>query len=214
MRPGEILDAGGAGAHASGCAPRNVASHLFDFLGWWLRDARRRYRLARRTIPGLQTAEGVRIVSPERLSADGDVYIDHGAYLHCGGTSWCRDRGGIRIGRGSYVGPQCVLFGMGEIEIGELVMIAPNAVVSSVQHPYRDTSRPMYAQERILEKVSIGNDVYIGSNAVVTPGVRIGRGAVVGAGAVVTRDVAEETIVLGVPARPVGRRGSDEPWTS
>jgi len=214
MRPGELADAVGAPAEASRGAARSSASRLFDFLGWWLRDARRRYRLARRTIPGLQTAEGVRIVSPERLHAGGDVYIDHGAYLHCGGTSWCRDRGGIRIGRGSYVGPQCVLFGMGEIEIGELVMIAPNAVVSSVQHPHRDTSRPMYAQERILERVTIGDDVYIGSSAVVTPGVRIGRGAVIGAGAVVTRDVTEDTIVLGVPARPVGRRGSDVPWTS
>ena len=58
----------------------------------------------------------------------------------------------------------------------------------------------------MLEPISIGDDVYIGSNAVITPGVCIGRGAVVGAGAVVTRDVAPYAVVLGVPAREVSRR--------
>ena len=49
--------------------------------------------------------------------------------------------------------------------------------------------------------IRIGNDVWIGSNVTVTPGVTIGDNAIVGAGAVVTKDVKENTIVAGVPAR-------------
>ena len=57
-----------------------------------------------------------------------------------------------------------------------------------------------------MAAVVIGSDVWIGANAVITPGVRIGDGAVVGAGAVVTKDVAPYTIVGGVPAKVIGNR--------
>lgn len=58
--------------------------------------------------------------------------------------------------------------------------------------------------------VSVGNDVWIGHNACVMPGVTIGNGAVVGAGAVVTKDVAPYAIVAGVPARKIKLRFDDD----
>lgn len=176
------------------------------FLRWLWRDTHARFLEAQVRVEGLRRAPGVRIVAPHRLRAAGDVYVDHGAYLHCGDQAWCEGAGGIAIGRGSYIGPNCVIFGMGGIEIGAQVMLAPGAVLSSVQHPWHDTSRPMYEQPRVYGKIAIEDDVYIGSNAVVTPGVRIGRGAVVGAGAVVTHDVPAYAVVAGVPARPIASR--------
>ena len=177
-------------------------------LRWIWRDARARFDQEQLQIPGLRKAGGVRIQAPHRLSAGGDVYLDHGAYLHCGDQDWCEGAGGISIGRGSYVGPYCVLFGMGGIEIGAQVMLAPGVVVSSVQHPWHDTSRPMYEQPRVYGRIVIEDDVYVGSNVVITPGVRIGRGAVIGAGAVVTHDVPQHAIAMGVPARvTASRRG-------
>jgi len=108
------------------------------------------------------------------------------------------------------VGPQCVIFGMGEVEIGEYVMISPNVVITSVQHPHRDTSKPMYHQKRIYGKVVIEDDVYIGSSVVVTPGVTIGEGAVIGAGGVVTKDIEPYGIAIGIPARIVDSRKRNE----
>jgi len=151
-------------------------------------------------------AENVKIVSPQNLHVGRDVYIDFGAYVHCGGLSWCEGKGSVTIGKGSYIGPECIVFGMGGVEIGEYVMVSPNVVITSVQHPYRDTSKPMYHQPRIYEKVVIEDDVYIGSNAVITPGVTIGECAVVGAGSIVTKDIDPYGIALGIPARIVEYR--------
>lgn len=56
----------------------------------------------------------------------------------------------------------------------------------------------------------IGNDVWIGYEAVIMPGVTIGDGAIVGTRAVVTKDVPPYTIVGGIPAKPIRKRFSDE----
>lgn len=80
----------------------------------------------------------------------------------------------------------------------------------------RDANHGMASGEliRILPHegavVTIGRDVWIGRGACVLKGVSIGDGAIVGANSVVTRDVAAGLIVAGVPARPVGVRGSDK----
>ncbi len=178
---------------------------LLRFLRWLVEDTWRRFReqdaLRSHFAVGLTTAPGVRVFSPHRLTVDGEVHLDQGAYLHCGDADWCRGAGGIRIGGGSYVGPHCTLFGMGSVEIGKGVLISPGCVITSLRHPVHDTTVPISEQPRILQKVVIEDDVYLGSNVVVTPGVRIGQGAVVGAGAVVTRDIEAYAVALGVPAR-------------
>jgi acetyltransferase-like isoleucine patch superfamily enzyme len=156
-----------------------------------------------------RTAPGVRIVSPDRLTCAAGVYIDFGAYVHCGGLEWCDYQGEVSIGTGTYVGPQSVIFGMGGVTIGAHVLISPNVVITSMEHPIRDVSRPMDQQPRIFESIRIEDDVYIGSSAVITPGVTVGTGAVIGAGAVVTRDVPPYMIALGVPARVVGPRSRE-----
>ena len=175
---------------------------LLGFLYRRLVDEYRRHQqhgaLERR---GLSIAPQVRIVAPKFLSFGRDVVLDYGAYVHCGHMSWCPDQGRVSLGDGTYVGPYAVIFGMGEVEIGGDVMVSPHVVISSVQHPYDDASRPMYRQPRVYGRIRVEDDVYLGSNVVVTPGVTIGRGAVVGAGAVVTMDVPPYAIAVGVPAR-------------
>jgi acetyltransferase-like isoleucine patch superfamily enzyme len=94
-------------------------------------------------------------------------------------------------------------WGSGGITIGDRVMIGSHAAISSVTHDY--AADDMY-ESVVTKPISIGNDVWIGTHALVLPGVTVGDGAVIGAGAVVTRDVPPGTIVAGVPARVIRER--------
>lgn len=75
-------------------------------------------------------------------------------------------------------------------------------MITSYTH---DPKADFYGETIIKNKVKIGQRVWIGSGAIILPGVSIGDGAIIGAGSVVTKDVAEDTIVIGVPARPLRR---------
>jgi phosphonate metabolism protein (transferase hexapeptide repeat family) len=79
-----------------------------------------------------------------------------------------------------------------------------------VQYRFGDCDDEDFFDWRRAAKCTIGHDVWIGSSAIVLPGVQIGTGAVVGAGAVVTKDVAPYEIVGGVPAKPIRKRFTDD----
>jgi maltose O-acetyltransferase len=110
-------------------------------------------------------------------------------------------RPGIRIGRGSVVNQQCCLDSRGGLAIGDHVYISPGVWILTDSHDIED---PLFRE--ILAPVTIGDYAWVGSRAMVLPGVTVGEGAVIAAGAVVTRDVAPYTIVAGVPARQIGTR--------
>jgi len=113
----------------------------------------------------------------------------------------------VYIGDGSHlsVGVDCQInehvFLQGGV-IGNNVMIAPYAAILSSSHGIELNGVPMVKQPaKINDFVIIEDDVWIGRNAVVLPGITIHTGAVVGAGAVVTKDVPENAIVGGSPAK-------------
>jgi maltose O-acetyltransferase len=91
------------------------------------------------------------------------------------------------------------IWGNGGVDIGNNVMIATHVVITSVSHDYNGES--LRFSEVILKKVIIEDEVWIGSSAVILPGIKIGVGAVIGAGAVVTKDVPSMAIVVGNPAK-------------
>ena len=93
----------------------------------------------------------------------------------------------------------------GKIDIGDNVMIAPNVVIRAANHGMKRDS-PMRFQPHTYGEIIIEDDVWIGSNAVVTTGVILAKGTVVGAGAVVTKSTEPYSIVGGVPARKIGER--------
>lgn len=95
---------------------------------------------------------------------------------------------------------------MGEIIIGDNVMVGPNTVFRPANHAFRDPEMPMRLQGHTKGKIRVGSDVWIGSNCVILTNVNIGKGAVIGAGAVVTKDVSDFEIVGGVPAKKIGSR--------
>ena len=103
----------------------------------------------------------------------------------------------IHIGKNVFINMGCKFQDQGGIFIGDGVLIGHNVVLATLNH----AKAPGERATMIPAPIRIGQNVWIGSNATVLPGVTIGNGAIVAAGAVVTRDVPENTIVGGVPAR-------------
>ncbi len=79
-----------------------------------------------------------------------------------------------------------------------------------VEYGFDRTDDREFFQWRRDHRCVIGHDVWIGHGAVIMPGVKIGTGAVIGSSAVVTKDIEAYTIAVGVPARPIKKRFSDE----
>lgn len=93
------------------------------------------------------------------------------------------------------------------VRIGDHVMIGPNTLISTVNHPMTPMGRRKHLG--IGSAVTIGNDVWIGGNATILPGVTIGNNVIVAAGAVVTKDIPDNTLVGGVPARKIDSLEND-----
>lgn len=92
------------------------------------------------------------------------------------------------------------------IKIGDYVMIGPDAYIFTRIHTFRKTSIPMRKQDDLHKSVVIEDDVWIGAQAIIMPGITIHKGSIVGAGAVVTKDVPAYTVVGGVPAKKIKNR--------
>ena len=106
--------------------------------------------------------------------------------------------GDITIGDYTRVGIHCTV--IGPVSIGSHVNLAQGITVTALNHNFSDTTMRIDEQGVATKPVVIGDDVWIGANAVVLPGVTIGRHCVVAAGAVVTKDVPDHCVVVGVPA--------------
>ncbi|GAB2475218.1 sugar O-acetyltransferase [Xylanimonas ulmi] len=107
--------------------------------------------------------------------------------------------GNVHIGDDFYGNVNVTFVDDVEIRIGDGVMIAPNVTLTTTGHPVHPARRVDFA--RFSEPIVIEDKVWIGSNVVVLPGVRIGYGSVIGAGSVVSRDVPPMVVAVGVPAR-------------
>ncbi|WP_407421632.1 DapH/DapD/GlmU-related protein [Methanobrevibacter sp.] len=103
----------------------------------------------------------------------------------------------IHLGENVFINSGCRFQDQGGIYIGDNALIGHNVVLATLNHE----ENPKKRGNLIPAPIRIGNDVWIGSNVTVLAGVSIGGGAIVAAGAVVTKDVAENTVVAGVPAR-------------
>ena len=93
--------------------------------------------------------------------------------------------------------------GQADIVAGDYVRTAPNVTFVATSRNYRDKSRPVIEQGSTDRGITIGNDVLIGSGAVLLDGCRIGDGAIIGAGSVVSGEVAPYSVVFGAPAKVI-----------
>jgi maltose O-acetyltransferase len=151
------------------------------------------------TSPGGPVWRAIRraITKPLFAECGQETNVEHGAYFGSGSL--------IRIGNRSGIGIQSRL--LGPVRIGNDVMMGPNVTILTQNHVIDDVTCPMLEQGfTAAREVQIEDDVWIGMNSIVLPGVRIGKGSVIGAGAVVTRDVPAYSVAVGNPARVVRDR--------
>ena len=105
----------------------------------------------------------------------------------------------ISVGENFYANFGCVILDVCKVKIGKNVMLGPGVAIFTAGHPVDAEVR-----NTMLEfgaPVTIGDNVWIGGNAVINPGVSIGNNAVIGAGAVVTKDIPADSIAAGVPCK-------------
>jgi acetyltransferase-like isoleucine patch superfamily enzyme len=133
-----------------------------------------------------------------RLGRHAGVHL--GCHIWCYGPNQVR-RSGSSIGAHSRINRDCCLDVRGPVVIGENVSVSPEVVILTASHGVDDVDFAVEERPVVIE-----DHVWIGTRAMILPGVTLGRGSVVAAGAVVTRDVEPLTVVAGVPARPVAKR--------
>ncbi len=103
----------------------------------------------------------------------------------------------IRLGKNVFINSGCRFQDQGGIIVGDGVLIGHNVVLATLNHDVD----PQKRSDMFPAPIRIGNNVWIGAQATVLPGITIGDGAIVAAGAVVSRDVPANVIVGGVPAK-------------
>lgn len=107
---------------------------------------------------------------------------------------------GISIGNNSGLGINCNI--RGPLEIGDNVMMGPDVLILTSRHNTSRVDIPMCKQGDLpKQKVTIGNDVWIGARVIILPGVKVGNGVIIGAGSVVTKNIPDYAVVVGAPAK-------------
>ncbi len=107
----------------------------------------------------------------------------------------------IKVGKNFFANYNCTILDVATVTIGDNCQIAPNVAIYTAGHPvHPDTRNTMYEYGI---PVTIGDNVWIGGNTVICPGVNIGDNAVIGAGSVVTKDIPAWSIAAGNPCRVI-----------
>ncbi|MFC6274035.1 sugar O-acetyltransferase [Levilactobacillus tangyuanensis] len=141
------------------------------------------------TDPAAQTAKIKEILGShgKRVSVQASFNCDNGRNIH--------------VGEDFLSNYNLTILDIAPVTIGNHVMIGPNVDIYTVNHPLTASGRRGYLAQ--ATPVTIGNDVWIGGKASIMPGVTIGDNVIIAAGAVVTHDVAANSLVGGVPAKPI-----------
>lgn len=146
-------------------------------------------------MPPEQEAEAMEFLKTEVLGKVGTGYFRIEPPFRC-------DYGyNIEIGNDFFANYNFVVLDVGKVKIGNDVQIAPNVSIYTAGHPIHPDSRKSGYEYGI--DVTIGDNVWLGGNVCIMPGVTIGENAVIGAGSVVTKDIPANVVAVGNPCRVV-----------
>ena len=131
-----------------------------------------------------------------------------GENAHIEPPFYCDYGKNIEVGKNFFANYNCTILDVGKVVIGDNVMFAPNVSIYTAGHPVHPDSRNSGYEYGI--SITIGNQVWIGGNTVINPGVTIGSNVVIGAGSVVTRDIPDNTIAVGNPCKVLREISEDD----
>lgn len=112
----------------------------------------------------------------------------------------------ITVGEGTYINMNCNFIDDGLIDIGDHVLFGPAVTLATVGHPVN----PAMREYMYTAPIKIGNNCWIGANAVICPGVEIGKNSVIGAGSVVVDNIPEDCVAAGNPCRVIRKIGEKD----
>lgn len=107
----------------------------------------------------------------------------------------------IEVGKNFFANYNCTILDVAKVTIGDNCQLAPNVAIYTAGHPVHPDTRNSGYEYGI--SVTIGDNVWIGGNSIICPGVRIGSNTVIGAGSVVTKDIPDWVIAAGNPCRVI-----------
>lgn len=139
-----------------------------------------------------------RYVSEFRLDKDSTFVCDGDFKLYQGASIYVASGAKLVVHGGTFLNTNATLNCFHHIEIGKGCAFSDNVCIADSDSHCIDGQK-----DKVMAPIIIGDHVWIGKNVTVLKGVTIGKGAVIGAGAVVTKDVPENTIVAGNPAKPI-----------
>lgn len=138
-------------------------------------------------------------ITTELLDAPNGAFVNPPFYCDYGKR--------IHVGKNFFANYNCTILDVADVIIGDNCMLAPNVAIYTAGHPiYPNTRNSGYEYGK---KVTIGNNVWIGGNVVICPGVHIGNNVVIGAGSVVTKDIPDWVVAVGNPCK-VQKRITEE----
>ncbi len=129
----------------------------------------------------------------ELLGKSEDAFINPPFYCDYGSH--------IEVGKNFFANYNCTIIDVAKVKIGDNCQMAPNVAIYTAGHPLHPVARNSMYEYGI--SVTIGDNVWIGGNTVIMPGVHIGSNTVIGAGSVVTKDIPDWSVVVGNPCRVI-----------
>lgn len=138
-----------------------------------------------------EPTERLRILKELFGDCDDDIFIKPPFYCDYGFN--------IHVGKNFFANFQCVILDAAPVTIGDNCLMGPQTCLYTVNHPMDSKTR--VANYVYGEPITIGDNVWFGGNCIVLSGVTIGNNVVVGAGSVVTKDIPDNAVVAGNPAR-------------
>lgn len=187
---------------------KNIVSYKKCLFG---KSGKKCYVSPRTNIIGLKRIfieDEVLIMDKVSLNVEGEdslLYMNKNTRINRGVSIYIRNSK-FEIGLNSYLNEYCTIIGIADITIGQNVMIAPKCNIISANHNYSRADIDMLYQGDYAEGIKIGDNVWIGTNVTILDGVTIGEGSIIAAGSVVSKNIPNNCIFGGVPAKFIKNR--------